>query len=78
MNKEVLKIYKDIIYADKVFDVNFKNVSKVLFKEIERLNNIIKEAIEYIEQVGIYSDYGDSGIQSENDLLKILKGDNND
>lgn len=35
----------------------------------------IDEAIEYIEQVGIYSDYGDSGIQSENDLLKILKGE---
>lgn len=44
-------------------------------KEIERLNNIIKEAIIYLEQVGVWSDYGDEGTQSEEDLLKILKGE---
>lgn len=49
MNKEVLKIYKDIIYADKVFDVNFKNVSKVLFKEIERLNKALLDIKEYVK-----------------------------
>lgn len=43
MSKEELQFYKEIIYADKVFDVNFQNISKKLYKEIERLNNIINK-----------------------------------
>jgi hypothetical protein len=71
-----------IIFIDNLIASTFSKKMHLYYcdiiEEIERLNNIIKEAIEYIEQVGIYSDYGDSGIQSENDLLKILKGDKND
>ena len=43
MSEEELQLYKEIIYADKVFDINFQNISKKLYKEIERLNNIINE-----------------------------------
>lgn len=68
MNKEVLKIYKDIIYADKVFDVNFKNVSKVLFKEIERLNNIINDLEKEISKhIALCTDI------TLNDVLDILQ-----
>lgn len=38
MSEEELQFYKEIIYADKVFDINFQNISKKLYKEIERLN----------------------------------------
>lgn len=43
MSKEELQLIKEIIYLDKVFHINFQNISKKLYKEIERLNNIINE-----------------------------------
>ena len=64
---EIERLQKDLIY--------YQEYSADLLNKNNTFENIIKEAIEYIEQVGIYSDYGDSGIQSENDLLKILKGE---
>ena len=49
MSEDTLKFYKEIIYADKVFDVDFKNISMTLYEEIERLNNIIKTKDEGIK-----------------------------
>lgn len=61
----------------KDFNLRFMLAEKD--KEIERLNNIIKQAIEYIENnVLIYID--EDGLESitdkeENELLGILRGD---
>lgn len=49
MSNDTLKLYKEVIYADKVYDVNFKNVSITLYEEIER----IKKDNEYLNQVNI-------------------------
>ena len=60
------------------------------FKEIERLNNIINEAIEYIENNSLYEqdydydyeenlvEYPPSDEQAKKELLEILKGDKNE
>lgn len=44
------EFYKQVVFADIAFDVNYKEVSKVLFNEIDRLNSIIDKANEYIEK----------------------------
>ena len=50
MSNDTLKLYKEIIYADKVFDVNFQNMSKELYKEIERQKEVINGMIENEEK----------------------------
>ena len=50
MSNDTLKLYKEIIYADKVFDVNFQNMSKELYEEIERLNNLLKETSQTLSE----------------------------
>lgn len=44
------EFYKQVVFAEKAFDVNYKEVAKVLFNEVDRLNNIIDKAIEYINE----------------------------
>jgi len=58
--------------------INDKKTFKIaeLEYEIERLNNIIKEVREYIEN-NLYGDYGYECKQSKKELLEILdKGEN--
>lgn len=70
MSKEELQLYKEIIYADKVFDINFQNISKKLYKEIERLDNIINKLEKWLEENRKYIDEYD-GVLTE---LRKLKG----
>lgn len=75
MSEEELQFYKEIIYAVKVFDVNFQNISKELYKEIKRLNNIIKEVRKYIEEYRgdcEYSEYKVDVLSEPEKLLEIL------
>lgn len=44
--KHLTEFYKSIVFAEKSFDINYKEVSKVLFNEVDRLNHIIDKAIE--------------------------------
>lgn len=80
MSEKEIELYKDIIYAEKVFDVNFQNVSKKLYEEIERLQNIIKEVREYIERYDL--DYinlsgNDYFAEALENILEILDKENN-
>ena len=57
-------------FNQDVMELNIKYI-----EEIERLNNIIKEVREYIEN-NLYGDYGYECKQSKKELLEILnKGD---
>ena len=69
MSEEELQLYKEIIYADKVFDINFQNISKKLYKEIERLNNIIRTGI---EAINIYQNEKTLSVGYQD--LKIIRG----
>jgi hypothetical protein len=71
MSEEELQFYKEIIYAVKVFDVNFQNISKELYKEIERLNNIIDKVIKKAQRIIDYGfDY--DGFNNEKDLKGLI------
>lgn len=48
------EFYKQVVFAEKAFDVNYKEVAKVVFNEVDRLNNIIDKAIEYIKHSQSY------------------------
>ena len=48
--KPFTDFYRKIVFADKVFDVNFQEIARVLFNEVDRLNSIIKEARELLNQ----------------------------
>ena len=69
MSEEELQLYKEIIYADKVFDINFQNISKKLYKEIERLNNIIRTGI---EAINVYQNEKTLSVGYQD--LKIIRG----
>ena len=60
--------YEDVIAAN-VRNQKDKEIEN-LKQEIERLNNIIGEAIEYINTGSIF----DASAMCKNDLLEILKG----
>ena len=73
-----MKRYVENVYEhDSEIMLNWKDI-KLVLEEIERLNNIIKEAIEYIKKHGDYNKL--SGCIEEldlykiNELLDILKG----
>lgn len=70
MNKELKKLEELLANDRKIIEENYK--------EIERLNNIIKEAIEYVEESYSETVDGIEGIakffsKREEILLKILK-----
>ena len=69
MNREDIKIANDNLYS----------ANKMLEKEIERLNNIINKAIEYLESYNTdfkNCRFGEApiSIRELGDLLDILKG----
>ena len=61
------EFYKQVVFAEKAFDVNYKEISKVLFNEIDRLNSIIDKAIEYMQ------DYCEIVVPDANIKSLILK-----
>ena len=83
MNIEEAELYlehtsKDDFNLEEHQKENRYQAIQVVLKEIERLNNIIKEAIEYIKKHGDYNKL--SGCIEEldlykiNELLEILQG----
>ena len=55
---------------DKDITPDVKDDFRYLLEEVERLNNIINKAIEYIEKETTYSDY-----KEMDTLINILRGD---
>ena len=76
-NKEK-DIYKT---QNQTLRIKYEGIKKLLEKkdkEIERLNNIIDKAIEYIKNNQWYSvDYGDNILDAK-EILEILKGESNE
>ena len=64
---------EDIIYPSMVIRMQAETI-KLQEKEIERLNNIIEEALNYIDDNTYYKDH--KGHINIDDLYIILQGDN--
>ena len=68
--EELLKQYRDNDYYNLS---KIENITK-LCEEIEKLNNKIDKAIEYIKQNGHYDFYNLDYAVDGNELLNILQG----
>ena len=74
------EFYKQVVFAEKTFDVNYKEVAKVLFNEVDRLNGIIDKAIKYIKNHNLDFKRGtttrlEALTMQEKELLGILGGE---
>lgn len=68
-NKEIERLNKELDYYKRE-----KELYRYYQQEVPRLSNIINKAIDYISD-GIYSDYGERSSNASNELLNILRGE---
>ena len=70
MSEGELRLYKDLINAERVSHIDFKLIAKKLFDELQQKENIIKEVREYItKQVHRNQQFYEMDIEN---ILQIL------